>query len=186
MQLELYVTFVKFERFVRELKQELLPILDTYGLKLKPWDFQSEHEKFIGQRIYSVRKLAENGDSTENTFMLQELAETNHPRLRNELALALSDLREEQAVDVIVDLIQQRKTLGNRSTLLYALEPLDDARHKQVLIDQLIGGNYEVGVQCYELLKNIKAKFGENEHMALRTKLNEKAELLRKTASLFD
>jgi len=186
MHLEFYVDFASFERFVSELKQELVPILDTYGLMLKPWDFQSEYEKFIQQRIACIRKLAENGDSTENTPMLQELAETNHPRLRNELALALSDLREEQAVDVIVDLIQQRKTLGNRGTLLYALEPLDYARHKQVLIDQLIGGNYEVSAQCYELLENIKAKFSESERKDLRTELNEKAELLRKTASLFD
>ncbi|MDO3413300.1 HEAT repeat domain-containing protein [Saccharibacillus sp. CPCC 101409] len=178
--------FESFESFVRELEQELLPILSKYDLKLEPRDFQKEHEEFKKWRISSVRKLAENGDSAENAILLKELAETDDPRLRNEIALAVSDLREEKAVDVIVDLVQQRKTLGNRGTLLYALEPLDYARHRNVLLDQVIGGNYETSTQAYTLLEKIAAQFSENEKTAYRRKLEEKIELLRETMSLFD
>lgn len=186
MELQMTVEFEAFERFGRELEQELLPILTRYELKLDETDWRRQQEAFVQERMRAVRELAAGGSTIENDILLRELAETDDPRLRNELALALSDLGEEQAVDVLIELVQQRRTQGYRGTLLYALEPLDYARHHKVLIEQLIGGGYEASEQAYTLLENISSTFTESERETYRTRISHKLDLLNRALSLFD
>jgi HEAT repeat protein len=52
---------------------------------------------------------------------LQILEKTKYSRVRNAAALALADLRANDAKDNLIDLLTQPDTRGSRGSLLYAL-----------------------------------------------------------------
>ncbi|RJS59258.1 HEAT repeat domain-containing protein [Bacillus sp. PK3_68] len=124
--------------------------------------------------IHSLRLVLENDMFDEAEIMLKEmgrsknieavpllieyLKSTGNALLRNSIALTLSDIGNEEAVQPLIEVINDPKTLGNRGTLLYALEPFDCSAHLETLVDHLINGNFEVQAQAHQLIKAINGK----------------------------
>ncbi|WP_227938164.1 HEAT repeat domain-containing protein [Alkalihalobacillus deserti] len=88
-------------------------------------------------------------------LLIEYLKTTENVLLRNSIALTLSDIGNEEAVQPLIDVINDPKTLGSRGTLLYALEPFDCSAHLETLIYHLITGNFEVQAQAFQLIESI-------------------------------
>lgn len=85
-------------------------------------------------------------------LLIQYLKSTENALLRNSIALSLRDIGSEEAVQPLIDTINDPKTIGYRGTLLYALKPFNCSAHLETLIYHLITGNFEVQAQAYELI----------------------------------
>lgn len=119
--------------------------------------------------LETLRKAIESGNIDEAKSLLQEvgrnkyenaiplllefLRKTDDNRLRNSIAIALSDIGNERVVEPIVEMINNTKTLGNRGSLLYALEPFDCSLHLETLVKHLVTGNFEVQMNSYQLIE---------------------------------
>ncbi|RKP53147.1 HEAT repeat domain-containing protein [Cohnella endophytica] len=91
-------------------------------------------------------------------LLIEYLKSTENNSLRNSIALALSDIGSEQAVEPLIELINHPKTLGDRGSLLCALRPFDCSPHLETLVYHLITGNFEVQFYANELImENIKS-----------------------------
>jgi len=79
-----------------------------------------------------------------------------NPIARNSAALTLSDRGDVGCVPIIVDLLQDPKTLGFRGTLLYALEPFDCRELLELLVELVITGGFEVRHQALQNIAQIE------------------------------
>ncbi len=88
--------------------------------------------------------------------LIKYLQSTDNNTLRNEIAMALSDIGSAEAVEPIVNMIRNPKTMGNRGTLLYALEAFDYSEYLELFIDLLLNeDNFEVSRQALLLVESI-------------------------------
>jgi hypothetical protein len=96
---------------------------------------------------------------TESTrASLDVVRTTDDGELRDRTAVALSDQRVPELFDVIVDLLSDERTLGHRSTLLYALAPYDCAPILPLLIDLAIDGTFEERAHATELIDGVQTQ----------------------------
>jgi hypothetical protein len=95
-------------------------------------------------------------------LLIEYLKSTESHILRNSIAITLSDIESEEAVEPLIDMINHPKTLGARGTLLYALKPFDCSRHLETLVYQLITGNFEVQLQAYQLIEVINSEIPDD------------------------
>jgi hypothetical protein len=95
-------------------------------------------------------------------LLIEYLKSTESHILRNSIAITLSDIESEEAVEPLIDMINHPKTLGARGTLLYALKPFDCSRHIETLVYQLITGNFEVQLQAYQLIEVINSEIPDD------------------------
>jgi HEAT repeat protein len=100
-------------------------------------------------------------------LLIEYLRSTESNLLRNSIAITLSDIGNEQAVEPLIDMINHPKTLGARGTLLSALRPFDCSPHLETLIYHLITGNFEVQFYAYELIME-KINSGVSDDVLLR------------------
>lgn len=108
-----------------------------------------------------IQEVVEQGNQEAIPILMKYLMDTDSPILRNKIALALSDLGCEEAVLPIIQLLNSPKTLRSRGTLLYALKPLDYSNHIEILVDQMIDGNFEVRHESKELIIEVKDKLND-------------------------
>ncbi|WP_152619340.1 hypothetical protein [Cohnella kolymensis] len=57
---------------------------------------------------------------------------------------------------VIIELLKDARTLGNRGMLLYALKPLDYSEHIERLADFMMQGNFEQKHEAKQLIFEMK------------------------------
>ncbi|MFC4775900.1 HEAT repeat domain-containing protein [Paenibacillus sp. GCM10023252] len=110
-------------------------------------------------------------DYNTTHYLLELLVTTDNHLVRNQVAIALSDLRCQEAVKPIVNLLKSPNTLGYRGTLLYALEPLDYTDQIGLLLDFIITGNFEVSRTAFLLLEQVKDKISSELKQEYRMKM---------------
>ena len=91
-------------------------------------------------------------------FLIELLNTTTNNFLINASALALSDIGDNKAVEPLISLLRHPKTLGNRGTILYALEAFDCAEYSELIVELLFSDNFEVSRQSFILLESISNK----------------------------
>ncbi|WP_336776994.1 HEAT repeat domain-containing protein [Paenibacillus sp. MMO-58] len=106
-------------------------------------------------------------------MLIKHLKNTENKILRNEIALALSDFRNPEAVEPIIELLKDPKTLGSRGSLLYALRPFDYSSHLELLIDFLINGNFEVRHEAKYLLQLLNVRIPGDQIIKIKKAINE-------------
>jgi HEAT repeat protein len=89
------------------------------------------------------------------------LKNTESKILRNSIAITLSDIGSEEAIEPLIDMINHPKTLGARGTLLYALKPFDCSGHLETLVFHLITGNFEVQAEAYQLIEAMNSEVSD-------------------------
>jgi hypothetical protein len=95
-------------------------------------------------------------------ILIRFLKSTENHRIRNSIAIALSDIGDEEAVNPLMEIINDPKTLGYRGSLLYALKPFNCSAHLETLVHHLLTGNFEVQANTYELIEeNIKSAISD-------------------------
>src|SRR5258708_1000235 len=91
--------------------------------------------------IEAAREISSRQEGSAGPYLLDVLRMTNDAAVRNAVALALSDLKDASAFDVLVDLVKSERTHSNRGTLLYALGAYDCSSLLPLLLDLVIDGN---------------------------------------------
>src|SRR3989339_194362 len=93
-------------------------------------------------------KLIENIGDEKNELALPSLLEiletTDNNIIRNQVALALSDIGNSSAVDLIIKMILSPKTQRSRGTLMYSLRNLEYTDHLKLFITLLSDRSFEV------------------------------------------
>jgi HEAT repeat protein len=141
----------------------------------------------------AVRELAARHETSATPRLLHILRTTDNAIVRNAAALALSDLQELEAFKVLVDLLRDDRTSQSRGTLLYALGAYDCSPILPLLVDLVIGGNFEVSQQAFSLIRGIEKEIEEGVWSACTTRLQtalasaatERRPLLAELLSLF-
>ncbi|MDE6904964.1 MAG: HEAT repeat domain-containing protein [Lachnospiraceae bacterium] len=117
--------------------------------------------------------------------LIQELHDTNVKNHRNTIAIVLSDLQCDEAIDVLVDLINDPQNRNSRGTFIYALQELNCEKAIKKILHVLFDGNLEVKCNMYELLLKKFNSMSENEKLECidivvreKERLEEELELL--------
>jgi HEAT repeat protein len=129
----------------------------------------------IDDAIVLIEEIGENKNEEAFQFLINILRKTDNHALRNAVALTLNDLGNQEAVEPIVEMLKNPKTMGNRGTLLYSLKSFDYSAHIDLLVDFIINGNYEVRHEAKELIQELKSHL--TDETLLRTIVRIKKEL---------
>lgn len=97
-------------------------------------------------------------DAGSVPILFKYIHSTENNSLRNTIAIALSDIGCEEAVEHILVLLKDPKTHGNRGTLLYTLEGFDLSGRISEIIDFLFDDGFEVSRQAFLLLQSNRGK----------------------------
>jgi HEAT repeat protein len=111
-----------------------------------------ENNKF-DEAICIISEIGRDRIKDAVPILIKYLKKTNNNKLRNEIAIALSDIGNPIAVKPLIDMIKHTKTKGNRGTLLYALESFDYSEHIELLVDLLNEDSFEVSRQSLMLIE---------------------------------
>lgn len=103
---------------------------------------------------------------------------TENHLIRNQIAIVLSDMRCQEAVEAIISLLKDPKTLGHRGTLLYALEPLNYSDHLGLFIEFIMTGNFEVSRHSFLLLDQAKDRISPEHKLEYKNKIRSLVEEL--------
>ncbi len=122
------------------------------------------------------------------------LIKTTEARVRNAVALALSDLRDRDSFELLVGLIKSRETSGARGTLLYALAAYDCSSILPLLVDCVIEGGFEEAHEALGLITAIETQLDDETWRACTERLRaaliatteERRPLVQELLELFD
>ena len=109
----------------------------------------------VDEAIYMISKMGRDKIHEAIPTLIKYLKKTNNNKLRNAIAIALSDIGNPIALKPLIEMIKDTKTEGNRGTLLYALESFDYSEHIELLVDLLSEDNFEVSRQSLMLIEPI-------------------------------
>ncbi|MEV6299247.1 HEAT repeat domain-containing protein [Actinoplanes sp. NPDC051861] len=119
----------------------------------------------------AIEELGRREATEAAPHLLEMLRTSDDAAVRNYAALALSDMRNPEVLDVIAGLLQDPRTAGSRGTLLYALEPYDCSPILELLVDLAITGNWEVSRSALGLLTGVNGDIGEELWSRLRDRV---------------
>jgi HEAT repeat protein len=143
--------------------------------------------------ISTLRKLAKSGEKSVTPPLIELLRQTNSHKIRDETALALSDLRDERAIKPLAEMIQSPVTEGHRGTLVYALSAFNCIEILPLLVDLVISGGFEVSREAFLVIEGIEGEISEDTWFKCKEKIakniadasDEKAELLQELYEFF-
>lgn len=115
--------------------------------------FQSAEQKRILEAI-SLINSHEMHDAIP--FLLDMLRDTDNPAVRDEAALALSDLNAFEAVPVLIEVITNAKNSNHRGTLLYSLQQFDCREYLIDLSKIICDGNFETQEMVIQIFEDIE------------------------------
>lgn len=126
----------------------------------------------IDEALHFIEEIGKMKDTATVPLLLELLTTTENHLIRNQTAIALSDMGCQEAVEPIIELLQDPKTLGYRGSLLYALEPLNYSDHIGILLEFVISGNFEVSRNSFLLLEQVKDQITPELKQEYRNKMN--------------
>ncbi|WP_270170244.1 HEAT repeat domain-containing protein [Paenibacillus sp. SYP-B4298] len=109
----------------------------------------------IEEAIKTIQFIGDTKDGSYMNTLIMHLKSTENNKLRNDIALALSDLGDRIAVEPLIEVLVHPKTKGSRGTLLYALENLDYRSHIETITGFIGEDTLEASMQSLLLLENI-------------------------------
>ncbi|MFC4101352.1 HEAT repeat domain-containing protein [Paenibacillus xanthanilyticus] len=139
-------------------------------------------ENAIDDAIAIIQSIGEMKDSSQLNTLIKHLRLTDNSSLRNEIALALSDIGHNTAVEPIIEVLVHPKTKGNRGTLLYALENLDYISHIVTIAGFIGDDSFEAGIQLLLLLENVIDQLSEEEKERCRKMIEPKWKMKKNEA----
>ncbi|MDP4147034.1 MAG: HEAT repeat domain-containing protein [Bacillota bacterium] len=134
----------------------------------------------IDEATKMVSEIGKSGFKAATEDLIKYLEETTSSKLRNAIAIALSDLGAQDSIVPIMKLLKDPKTLGNRGTLLYALEAFDCTSYFDDIIEFLFVDNFEVSHQSLSLIessvKQIDSKALDRYNSKIKAEINKAEE----------
>ncbi len=125
------------------------------------------------ERVYrNIQYFVDNKVENAYEVMANGMAKTSNPLIRNALALALADVKYEDTVEIIIQLLKSEKTEGHRGTLLWALQSFDYMTHIEFLYQLVKSSNMELCSNTFTLLEKVSNELP----LKIREKIIEDAE----------
>jgi hypothetical protein len=110
-----------------------------------------------GYSINEIEELLKSLNENEILKWIHKLIiafeETESHEDRNKLSILLADYGKNLAVEPIIRMIKDPKTLGHRGTLLYSLEELDYSKHLELIFSLILSENFEASRQAFCLIE---------------------------------
>ena len=131
-------------------------------------------KKDIEKAIEVIKELGYNKDNESVAILINYLETTDDVSLRNAIAIALSDIGNSTAVEPLISLLKDEKTIGARGTLLYALEPFDIRNQIGIIYNLIFDDYYEVQTQAFELLRLSFNKLSNEERQFFKQNLSDR------------
>ena len=149
-------------------------------------------ENAINDIVEVCKKLEEGEFNDIKKKLLQELRSTDIKAHRNTIAIVLSDLKCDEAIGTLIDLINDPKNRNCRGTFIYALQELKCENVLKKIIPILFDGNLEVKCNMYDLLSEKVKYMSETDQwecMSIlreeKKKLEDELELLEDVEKIF-
>lgn len=123
------------------------------------WDCIKEmiEENEINNIVQICKTMDESEFRAVKNKLIQELRSTDLKHHRNTIAIVLSDLKCDEAIGTLIDLINAPENRNCRGTFIYALQELKCEDVLDKIIPILFDGNLEVKFNMYDLLsKKVK------------------------------
>lgn len=95
-------------------------------------------------------------------FFLQVLKETNNISFWLILPLDLAETHDERLVPILIDLLQDPRTVNYRGNFLSALHEYDYLPYADLLVNFLCDSNWELRTKAAEMLLEIKDRLTED------------------------
>ena len=122
---------------------------------MQKWDDIMElvEKNEIDEIVGICRKMEENEYIVFRDKLISEMKHTENRCHRNTIATVLGDLKCNQAISVIIELINKPENRMCVGSLIYALEELDCEHEIKNIIHVLFDGNFEAQYNTYSLLE---------------------------------
>lgn len=135
-------------------------------------------KNLIDDAVELIKEIGRNRDLNAVPLLIKILEETDNHGLRNTVAIALSDIGSNDAVEPIIRMLKDTKTIGHRGTLVYSLETLDYSKHIDLLVEFVCEGNYEVKIESLQLITAVKKNLTQEQREKFIHTINDKIEKL--------
>lgn len=106
----------------------------------------------IEEAIDIVKEIGRRKINEAVPLLIKHLQTTENGSLRNQIAIALSDIGNPEAVGPLISMARDPKTEGNRGTLLYALGPFDYSEYIEIIADFLFEDSFEARGEALTLM----------------------------------
>lgn len=142
----------------------------------------------IDEAIKIIQFIGDTKDGSYLNTLITHLKSTENNILRNDIALTLSDIGDNIAVEPLIEVLVHPKTKGSRGTLLYALENLDYISHIEIITGFIGDDSLEASMQSLLLLENVVDSLSDLEKERCRNiiepKLKNNKEILEEALEL--
>ena len=85
-------------------------------------------------------------------LLIHHVLSTKNGSLRNTIAIALADIGSKEAIEPLISLLKNPSTIGNRGTILYALESFHCPEYIELFAELLCEDSFEVSRQAFMLI----------------------------------
>lgn len=118
-----------------------------------------------------VATIGQKKDTSQLSSLIDLLKSTENKDLRNEIAIALSDIGDDRAVEPLIEVITDPKTSGSRGTLLSALENLNYIVHIENIIPFIGDSSLEVSAQSFMLLEQTMDSLSDSQNLRCQQRI---------------
>ena len=123
---------------------------------------RSSDDEQLVQTLRQVKSLRTRRQARQHQ-VIEILRATGSARVRNAAALALADMRANQASEEIISLLSRPDTIGARGTLLYALDRLGSFVPLPTLTAIILEDPYEAREEALGLIDKHRARYSDRE-----------------------
>lgn len=131
----------------------------------------------IEEAVKLIKQLKKE-DEEVIKYLISLIKSTEDSQLRNMGAIALADMNVTEAVDTIILLLKDEKTINNRGTLVYALQSFDCSEHIEFITKLFIEDNYEVSQESLSIMKSNELSITRKQKRACLNEIKNKIEFL--------
>jgi hypothetical protein len=144
-----------------------LESLDIGGTVVTPASESQLIENISGSNlslaVSSAFALGERGVTAAIPSLRQVLTTTTRAELRDACALALADLNDAGCIEIVAKLLCDPVTIGQRASLVYALDPFDNRPQFVLLVELVIGETDEARNRALDLIAVMEPGVGLDE-----------------------
>ena len=130
------------------------------------------------QKITEIDELEHSIDSMGLSkeivpFLIEVLKTTRNRFLINKIAITLRDIKDDRAVEPIVDMLKKKDELTPKGNLMTALQGFDYGPYTDILFDLLLYGNYEVSCKAYDMLQSVNFQLTSSQKNKLEQRIDD-------------
>jgi len=109
--------------------------------------------------IVLLDELANKIDRGMIPDLIELLGKTPNQIIKHKVALLLHDLKDDRAIEPLIDEISKLSNKNYRGTLVYACEAFDCSDYLELFIDLIINDSNEVATTSVMVIENMREKF---------------------------